>query len=301
MAVRPYEKPLSDCTVLIAGLGLMGGSLGLALQGKAAHIVGAARRRETLRQALAMGAIEEGYESLAAGVSAADIVVLATPVGIVLQQIAELGELARAGVAQVGCVVLDLGSTKELVCQAMLALPDSLEPLGCHPMCGKETSGIEVAEARLYQGAPFAITPLARTRPQTVALARELAESVGARPIELDPARHDHLVAAISHLPYVLSIALFAAVDEVACDDEMVWQLAAGGFRSATRLAGSDVTMMLDILLSNQSNVLALIDGLRRRLDGLADMLRAGDRAGLRFQAEKMRALREEFLETYGA
>ena len=104
-----------------------------------------------------------------------------------------------------------------------------------------------------------------------------------------------------SHLPYVLSIALFAAVDEVACDDEMVWQLAAGGFRSATRLAGSDVTMMLDILLSNQSNVLALIDGLRRRLDGLADMLRAGDRAGLRFQAEKMRALREEFLETYGA
>lgn len=297
----PFAKPLHTCTIAIAGLGLMGGSLGLALQGKVARIVGVARRRETLHQALAMGAIDEGYATLAAGVSTADLVVLATPVGIVLEQIAELSALASAGALPSGCVVLDLGSTKEQVCQALGTLPDNVQPVGCHPMCGKETSGIEVAEARLYQGAPFVITPLPRTRPQTVALVTALAEAIGARPIELDAARHDRLVAAISHLPYMLSVALFAAVDDMAQDDQMVWELAAGGFRSTTRLAGSDVTMMLDILFSNQANVLILIDALRQRLNEMEALLRAGDRPGLRFHAERIRGLRAEFLEKHGA
>lgn len=299
----PYpssKKPLSDYTVAIAGLGLMGGSLGLALQGQVARVIGVARRRETLQQALAIGAINAGCETLAAAAAQADIVVLATPVGVVLEQIAELGRLAAAGALRPGVLLLDLGSTKALVCQAMAELPPSVEPVGGHPMCGKETSGLDVAEARLYQGAPFVLTPLPRTAPWALDLAKALAVAIGARPIEMDPERHDRLVAAISHLPYMLSLALFAAVEDVAAEDEMVWQLAAGGFRSATRLAGSDVTMMLDILFTNRSNVLALIEGLRARLDGLTQALDAENRAALRFQAERIRGLRADFLERYG-
>lgn len=278
----------------------MGGSLGLALQGRVARVIGIARRRETLQQALAIGAVNAGCESLAAGAAEADIVVLATPVGVVLEQIAELGRLAAAGALRPGVLLLDLGSTKALVCQAMAELPPNVEPVGGHPMCGKETSGLDVAEARLYQGAPFVLTPLTRTAPWALDLAKALAVAIGARPIEMDPERHDRLVAAISHLPYVLSLALFAAVEDVAAEDEMVWQLAAGGFRSTTRLAGSDVTMMLDILFTNRSNVLALIEGLRARLDSLTQALDAENRAALRFQAERIRGLRADFLERYG-
>ncbi|MDW8316422.1 MAG: prephenate dehydrogenase [Anaerolineae bacterium] len=294
------KKPLSDCTVAIAGLGLMGGSLGLALQGQVARVIGIARRRETLQQALAIGAIHAGCETLAAGAAEADVVVLATPVGVVLEQVAELGRLAAAGALRPGLVLLDLGSTKAQVCQAMAGLPPGVEPVGGHPMCGKETSGLDVAEARLYEGAPFVLTPLPRTAPWALDLARSLVVAVGARPIEMGAERHDRLVAAISHLPYVLSLALFAAVEDVAAEDEMVWQLAAGGFRSTTRLAGSDVTMMLDILLTNRDNVLKLIEGLRCRLDGLAQALDADNRAALRFQAERIRGLRADFLERYG-
>jgi len=161
-------------------------------------------------------------------------------------------------------------------------------------------SGLDVAEARLYTGAPWVICPLPQADPAAAALVEALALAVGARPVYLKPARHDRLVAAISHLPYVLAAALFAAVDDVGQEDALAWQLAAGGFRSTTRLAGSDVTMMTDILLSNQANVLAMVDALRSQLDLLADLVRRGDERALRLATLRIRALREEFLERYG-
>jgi len=297
---RSFEKALPDCTVVIAGLGLMGGSLGLALRGHVRRVVGVARRAETVQQALAIGAVDAGYATLAEGAAEADIVVLATPVSVILAQIEELQRLAGQGLLRDGVIVTDMGSSKAQICDALDRLPANVQPIGAHPMCGKETSGLEVAEADLYQGAPFVLCPLPRTAPQTVTLVKSLAEVVGASPLELDPVRHDRLAAAISHAPYLASLATFAAANDVAQADPMAWRLAAGGFRSTTRLAGSDDQMMADILLSNREAVLEQLDHLQRHLACLASLLTTQDAARLRELAASARAARSQFLEMYG-
>jgi prephenate dehydrogenase len=293
-------EPLSDCTVAIAGLGLMGGSLGLALRGKVARVLGIARRAETIQQAQEIGAIDAGYTTLVEGAAEADIMVLATPVSVILAQIEELARLARTGRLRDGVIVADMGSTKEHICDALERLPASVQPIGAHPMCGKETSGLDVAEAALYRGAPFVLCPLPRTTAQTVTLVKSLAEAVGACPLEMDPVRHDRLAAAISHVPYLASLATFAAADEVAQRDDLAWRLAAGGFRSTTRLAGSDDQMMADILLSNQEAVLEHLDHVQRHLARVAALLTTNDAPRLRDLAASARAARSRFLEQYG-
>lgn len=300
MPLRSFEKPLSDCTIAIAGLGLMGGSLGLALRGQVQRIIGIARRAETVQQALDMGAIDAGFATLAEGAAQADVIVLATPVSVILAQIEELRRLARQGRLRNGVVVTDMGSSKAQICDALDRLPASVQPIGAHPMCGKETSGLDVAEAMLYQGAPFVLCPLPRTASQTVTLVRTLAEAVGACPLELDPMRHDRLAAAISHVPYLASLATFAAAADRAQADPLAWRLAANGFRSTTRLAGSDDQMMADILLSNREAVLEQLDHIQRHLARIAALLTSEDAARLRDLAASTRAARSQFLETYG-
>ena len=300
MTNQSFEKNLTDCTIAIAGLGLMGGSLGLALRGRVGRVIGIARRAETIDQALAAGAIDLGCQMLSEGIAEADIIVLATPVSVIMAQIEEIGRLARGGGVREGVVLIDMGSTKERICDALDRLPATIQPIGGHPMCGKETSGLDVAEAGLYCGAPFVLSPLPRTARQAVALATELATAVGACPIELDPLRHDRLAAGISHVPYLASVAVFAAANDLAQGDDMAWRLAAGGFRSTTRLAGSDDKMMADILLTNREAVLAQLDRLQASLSQLAALITAGDEARLRDLAGAVRRQRAEFLEKYG-
>jgi prephenate dehydrogenase len=241
------------------------------------EVVGVARRPATIQEALARAMVHRATMDLAEGVADADIVVLATPVRTILRQLRELAALVLGP-----CVMLDLGSTKQNITTAMQQLPAQVQPVGSHPMCGKETSGLAAAEAILYQGAPWVLVPLPRTSPAALALARELVEAVGARPLVMDAERHDRLVAAISHLPYSLAVALVLTTASFGAEDELVWKLAATGFRDTSRVAASDVTMMLDILLTNR---LALGEALRRagaHLASLANLLDAGDEDGLR-------------------
>jgi prephenate dehydrogenase len=149
-------------------------------------------------------------------------------------------------------------------------------------MCGKETAGLAAAEPTLFQDAPWVLVPLPRTSPPALALARDLAAAVGARPLVLDADRHDQLVAAISHLPYTLAVALVLAAAEVGEEDELVWQLASSGFRDTSRLAASNVTMALDILLTNQEAVVTALRRTSGHLNHLADLIAAGDEDELR-------------------
>jgi prephenate dehydrogenase len=236
-----------------------------------------ARREETIEKALRRGFINVGTCDLAEGVKQADLIALATPVRTILELIPQVGSLAPAG-----CLLMDLGSTKARVVEAMKALPPYLQAIGGHPMCGKEASGIEAAEADLYEEATFVLTPLRRTSPEALALAQELVEAVGAQPLLMDAERHDRLVAAVSHLPYLLSVGLVAAAEEVAAEDELVWELAVSGFRDTSRLAASDVTMMLDILLTNRQAVGETLSRFVRQLDAIAHLLEANDEERLR-------------------
>ena len=273
------DLSLRDARVAIVGLGLMGGSLALALVERSLcqEVVGIGRRTETVRDALAWGVSHRATTDLAEGVAGANVIVLATPVRTILRQIRQLAAMSLDP-----CLLLDLGSTKSDVIAAMQELPSHVQPVGAHPMCGKEVAGLAAAESTLYEGAPWVLVPMSRTSPHALALARELAVAVGGLPFTVDADRHDRLVAAISHLPYSLAVALMLTAAEIGAEDELVWELASSGFRDTTRLAASEVTMMLDILLTNRA---AIGDALRQasaHLGQLADLLAVRDEESLR-------------------
>ncbi len=279
--------------VAIVGLGLMGGSLAAALKERNAcqEVWGIARRKETIDEALQRGFIDKGTCKLANGVKGADVVVLATPVRVIIELIHELSPLLPSG-----CLLMDMGSTKREVIKAMGALPPHIQPLGGHPMCGKETSGLAAAEANLYEGAIFVLTPLPRTSQEALDLAKELVKAVGARPLVVEAERHDRLVAAISHLPYLLSLALVMTAEEVAAEDDLVWKLAASGFRDTSRLAASGVTMMLDVLVTNREAVEEMLARFRGQMDRLEKALKLGEEKRLRRLIESARRQRTEQL-----
>jgi prephenate dehydrogenase len=272
-------KRLSDCSVAVVGLGLMGASLCLDLktQGLCREVRGVARRTQTVLDAFFAGAVDLATNDLQTGILGADIVILATPVRTIVATLEEIGPRLWPGT-----LVMDMGSTKAAICAAMDALPQGIQPVGGHPMCGKETAGFEAAECGLYRNAPWVLSPLPRTDPHALDLAAELACAVGARPYILAPERHDRLVASISHLPFLAASALTAAVAETGAEDPLVWELAAGGFRDTSRVAASDTQMFLDILLTNRAAVLAELDAYAAQLGNLRTLLAAADEPALR-------------------
>ncbi|MBI5030626.1 MAG: prephenate dehydrogenase [Chloroflexi bacterium] len=269
---------LRNATVAIVGLGLMGGSLALALLSKnaCAKIIGIDSNEATRTQALACNVVEEASDDLSAA-ARADVIVIATPARTIIDLLPRVGTIAREN-----AIIIDLGSTKREITQAMEALPAHVQPIGGHPMCGKESSGFAAADANLFHSATFALTPLARTSAATLAFAQSFAETIGARPLVIDAERHDQIVAATSHLPYVVASALMATADKISQDEELLFRLAASGFRDTSRLAASDPTMMIDILLTNRVNVIKMLQQYAAQLNELTDLIDRADAAELR-------------------
>jgi prephenate dehydrogenase len=280
---------LASAQVAVVGLGLMGGSLAGALRGHCRQVIGVARRPETIEAAAAQGLIDQGTTELAEGVHQAQVVVLATPVRAILRQLPLIGPLLPAG-----CLLLDLGSTKAQIVAQMARLPDHVQPLGGHPMCGKEVSGIEAADPTLYQGRTFILTPLPRTSQAALELGHALVRAIGAHPLVLEPARQDYLVGTVSHLPYLLACALVGTADATTSADPAAWEIVAGGFRDTSRVAGSDVTMMVDILLTNREEVLKALAVYRGQLQNLARLVESGDEEAMRAALSAIRAKRIE-------
>lgn len=270
---------LKEAQVTIVGLGLMGGSLAMALKKKklCRTVVALVRREAAAGEAEAAGVVDFATTDPARALAQADVIVFSTPVRVILRQMVELAPLYKPG-----AVITDMGSTKHEIVQTMAGLPQAVHPVGSHPMCGKEQAGLAVAEASLFEGAPWILTPLARTPPQAINLVQELAKAVGARPHLLAADRHDRLVAAISHLPYALAVSLVLAAQTMADNDPAVWDVASSGFRDTSRVAASDVTMMLDILLTNRTAVSQMLALAQRQLDRFAQALAAADEQDLR-------------------
>lgn len=281
---------LSEARVAVVGLGLMGGSAALALRGRVAAVVGADADPDVVRRAQALGLVPRATTDLAEALEACDLALLAVPVGAILDLLPRLGRDLPAP-----RLVLDFGSTKGAVVQAMADLPPEVEPIGGHPLCGKETSGPEAAEASLFRGATFVLTPLERTGAAALALAEDLVRALGARPLYLDAERHDRLVAWTSHLPYLLAATLVACVARTAEREPAVWDLAASGFRDTSRLAASDLTMMLDILRTNRQAVAAAARAAAADLHHLADLLEASQDGRLRAELGRRREARRGF------
>jgi prephenate dehydrogenase len=189
---------------------------------------------------------------------------------------------------------MDLGSTKGQIVGAMAALPPHVQPLGGHPMCGKEKSGIEVADPAIYSGATFILSPLDRTSEAALDLGRALVEASGATPLVIEAGRQDFLVATLSHLPYMLACSLVSTADSTTSADPLAWKIVAGGYRDTSRVAGSDVTMMVDILLTNRDEVIKAMRTCIEKMRVLTDLVNVGDEDTLRRTLGTLREKRRE-------
>ncbi len=290
---EPGFTTLADTRVAIVGLGLMGGSLALALAGANAcrEIIGVETDPAARAFALQHGVVQRTADFHSA-LAASDLLILAAPVRVILDQLSAISRQSSAFVHRPSSVVLDLGSTKSAIVAAMQNLPAHFDPIGGHPMCGKETGGIVHADANLYRGKTFVLAPLERTSPKALTLAHKLISTIGGLPLILAAEQHDALAALVSHLPYVVAVALMRAT--LAAGDEQAWQMAASGFRDTTRLAASDLTMMTDILLTNRAAVLDALSHFRAELEALTAALEPGDPAALRATLESAQSKRSE-------
>jgi len=244
--------------VAIIGLGLVGGSLALALKKSPvveAEIIGFSRRAETVTRAKESGIIDRGAENLASAVKDVDLVIITTPV-LAIKEILE----RISAVLSPGCVVTDAGSTKTKVMEwADKYLPHGISFIGGHPMAGKETSGIDEADADLFRGCIYCLTPAPTATEEAVKTLGGVVKAIGARPFFIDAKVHDRLVAGVSHLPMLLSAAFVSATTESSSWREMA-EIAARGYRDLSRLASGNPEMNRDICLTNREEIARWID-----------------------------------------
>jgi len=257
--------------VAVLGVGLIGGSIGLAARQRlGAEVTGFGRNPATLARAVELGALDRAATSLDEACEGADAVFCAGPVGALLEQ-------ARAALAASGpeTVVTDVGSTKgELVA----ALGGDERFIGGHPLAGAETAGVENARADLFEGARWYLTPTDRSSGLLYDRLQRLVSGLGARPQAIDAGAHDRLLATISHLPHVVANALAAeAAAELSRDSERLPEVGPS-FRDTTRVAGSNPAIWADIFASNRDAVADSVEAVARRLGEAAELIRGGDR-----------------------
>ncbi|HEX9780080.1 MAG TPA: prephenate dehydrogenase/arogenate dehydrogenase family protein [bacterium] len=274
--------------VTIIGLGLIGGSLGLALKRRklARRVIGVTRSARSLRLALRRGAIDGGTADLREGVQGAALTVLAVPVDVIVP-------IGRAAAARMGPggVLTDVGSVKAGIVRALERLPRSGPAfVGAHPVAGSERRGIEAADAELFAQTLGILTPTARTDERAVRVVGSLWRAVGQRIVLMDPAAHDSALADLSHLPHVVAAALAASVRP-----GLVPQVPRS-LLDMTRIANSDPGLWDDILAANRGAVLASLRRFERSLRALRDAVRRGDRGAIRRRLARAR-LRREALE----
>jgi len=277
----------------IIGVGLLGGSLGLALRKRrlARKVTGFVRRARSIRECVACGAVDGATLDLAEAVRGADLVILCTP-------LSRMRSLARqlAPHLERGALVTDVGSVKASVVRDVESTVSRVGAhfVGSHPMAGSEKSGVLAARADLFEGAICIITPTGRTQPAALKRTVQLWKALGSRTIKMTPAIHDQLVSRSSHLPYLSSVALTTCILEPVHSTAQ-GLLCAGGFRDTTRIAASSPEMWRDISLANRQHIRKAMAGYMRHLVKLDEMVRRGDRDGLATFFEKAKALRQKW------
>lgn len=244
--------------VTIVGVGLIGGSLGLAIKKNqiAREVVGLSQRHTTLATALKMGAIDQGYHDIKKSVTNADLVVMCTPVSIIIGMMSMIAPYLKRG-----CIITDVGSTKlPIVNAAQEHLPQPAFFLGSHPLAGSEKQGVQNAVAELFEKALCIITPVKTTNRTAYEMVKRFWTRVGANVKVMAPEQHDKALAYVSHLPHLVAYGLIKTVP-----DEFL-ELAAQGLKDSTRIAASSPQMWHDIAFANAKNIIPILDDMVRNL-----------------------------------
>ena len=268
-------------TVTIIGVGLIGGSIGLALRERklARRVIGVGRRAASLRKATKCGAVTETTTNLAAGVADADLIIVCTPIEQVAAHILEAARHCRDD-----ALLTDVGSTKQGIVSRIeetLHVPDESKPstghhgtfIGSHPLAGSEKTGVQHAEADLFVGRAVIITPTDRSPAALVTRVERFWKSLGARVYHQSPREHDDAVAAISHVPHMIATALAAATPSD------LLPFVAGGWLDTTRIAAGDVELWRQILVDNRDAILKSLEPFSTTLLAFRRALESGDEA----------------------
>lgn len=262
-----------DKVLAIIGVGLLGGSLGLSAREKNlfAEVRGTTRRRQTLDEALAAGAIDKGFMDPLEAAAEADVVVVATSVSTIPDLCVSCAEVAREG-----ALITDVGSVKARIDASVRPrMPQGRCYIGSHPMAGGEKTGVANARADLLAGANCIVTPASDADDWHYRMLTELWQSVGMKVFRMTPEEHDWVVANVSHLPHVLAAALVASVPDGALP------FGAAGLRDTTRIAAGDASLWRDIVEANQQQVIAAMERLEQELETMKALVLRGDYAAL--------------------
>lgn len=265
--------------LVVIGVGLIGGSLAkvLRLKGEVGEIVGVGRGAANLMRAVETGVIDRYSHDPIAAVEGADMVFLAIPVCSIAAMTARISPSLAPG-----CVVTDGGSVKgEIVAACEPLMPPGTFFVGGHPIAGTEKSGVDASFPTLFEGRRCIITPTPNTDPAALSKVVRMWESAGSEVVIMDVAKHDRVLAAISHLPHMVAYALVNAVGDYNRFDESILKYSAGGFKDFTRIASSDPAMWRDIALMNRESILELMEFFASYLAELRGLVEKGDAQGI--------------------
>jgi prephenate dehydrogenase len=261
--------------VTIIGVGLIGGSLAKVLKGKklAKEITGAGRGRKTLELALSIGVIDRMGQVLSQAVEDADLVVLASPVGAFERIVAEVASKLKKG-----AILTDVGSVKgSLVKRIEAALPSGVHYVPGHPIAGKEKHGVAEASEALFRGAKCILTPTTKTDSKALEAVKALWSAAGANVVLMDADAHDHIFAAVSHLPHAAAFAMVNTVAEFSSGSDNYISFSGAGFRDFTRIAASSPEMWRDVCLLNGKNIIEMIEQFQLALDNIKNAIERRD------------------------
>jgi prephenate dehydrogenase len=287
---------MSKPRITIVGLGLIGGSIGLALcqTGNDYEVVGHDREHAVAGKARKLGAVGKTEWNLVSACEEADLIIVATPVMAIKETLTAIASYLKPG-----CLITDTASIKgPVMAWAKEILPDTVNFVGGSPIVSQEgtlPTGIEGARADLFQGGLYCLTPSPEAAPQAVQLATDLVQLLGASPFFLDAAEHDGLMAGVDHLPFILSAALLETAVQSPAWREMR-KLAGDAFQSVTRFSSGDAATYRDACLTNGENIVRWIDTCLARLKELREVITAQEVEKLEEIFEEAMSVRDRWL-----
>ncbi len=275
--------------VAIIGVGLIGGSIGLAIKKNrlADEVIGIGRHQNSIKKALKFKAIDRGTIDVQEGVSGAEFVIIATPVGAIVPVVRSIASCLKAET-----IITDTGSTKkEIVRQIENLLPPDIYFVGSHPMAGSEKHGVESAKPELFRDSVCLITKTPHTKRGVLQIVSQFWNSIGCSRVRfLSPSDHDIIIARVSHLPHIVATALVNSVDKKDLS------FASGGFKDTTRIASSDPRMWVDICMSNSKCILKSLNKFNKGIETLRKAISVKDTKLLMAEFGRAKRMREKLI-----